>query len=251
MEKAIADTFPSVTERLAAGEKLPWTIKNLNRFNNFAQKSTYRPINTFFAGIYMGLSPGYAFRNLFTNTIHVLVDGGPGGGFSGGTMGVETMEVGAKVAREAGVTTGAVRRLPAARAAERFEEWGAAQIVGKSVEDTMRKMLQPGKALPDVKPLIDAGMSPEAARLLMHKVVENFGGVKKAAAEVRAMAKTGSIDAFKTLAWLNPRDRQALAGFNISDQVMDALRGAGSQEDAISKIKEIFKAMYDDAGRGA
>jgi len=276
MKSVIDTTFPSVTERLAAGEKLPWTIKNLNRFNNFAQKSTYRPINTFFAGIYMGLSPGYAFRNLFTNTIHVLVDGGPGalyykpstllgrtkswlggalpgswGGFSGGTMGVETMEVGAKVAREAGVTTGAVRRLPAARAAERFEEWGAAQIVGKSVEDTMRKMLQPGKALPDVKPLIDAGMSPEAARLLMHKVVENFGDVKKAAAEVRAMAKTGSIDAFKTLAWLNPRDRQALAGFNISDQVMDALRGAESQEDAISKIKDIFKAMYDDAGRVA
>src|SRR3990167_3978808 len=272
MKSVIDTTFPSVTERLATGEKLPWTIKNLNRFNNFAQKSTYRPINTFFAGIYMGLNPGYAFRNLMTNTLHVLVDGGPGalyykpstllgrtknwlggalpgawGGFSGGTMGVETLEVGAKAGELAGVTTGAVRRLPAARAAERFEEWGAAQIVGKSVEDTMRKMLQPGKALPDVKPLIDAGMSPEAARLLMHKVVENFGDVKKAAAEVRAMAKTGSLDAFKTLAWLNPRDRQALSGFNISDQVMDALRGAESQEDAISKIKDIFKAMYDDA----
>ena len=276
MKSVIDTTFPSVTERMAAGEKLPWTIKNLNRFNNFAQKSAYRPINTFFAAVYMGTNPGYAFKNLWSNTLTVFVDGGPGaffykpstllgrtknwlggalpgswGGFSGGTMGVETLEAGAKVERAAGATAGAVRKLPAARAAERFEEWGAAQIVGKSVEDTMRKMLQPGRAIPDIKPLIDAGMSPEAARLLMHKVVENFGDVTKAASEVRKMAKTGNLDAFKTLAWLDPRDRAALAGFSISDTVLDALRGAESQQDAIDKIRAIFKTVYDDAGRVA
>src|SRR3990167_5461182 len=122
MEKAIADTFPTVTELVAAGEKVPWTIRNLNRFNNFAQKSFYRPINTFFSGVYMGLMPGGAEKNINSNPLPVLVDGGPGallnwkpttrmtktrnwlggavpgpwGGFSGGTAGVETIEIGAK-----------------------------------------------------------------------------------------------------------------------------------------------------------
>src|SRR3990170_2898994 len=78
MEKAIADTFPTVTELVAAGEKVPWTIRNLNRFHNFAQKSFYRPINTFFSGVYMGLMPGWAAKNIKSNTLTVLVDGGPG-----------------------------------------------------------------------------------------------------------------------------------------------------------------------------
>ena len=262
MNGTIEKMFPTVTERLAAGEKLPWHVAQLSRFDKFAQKSVYRPINTFFAGIYMGLSPGYAMRNFFTNTLHVLVDGGPGAmrfkttpvldktskwlggqlpdiaGFGKGVMGVETIE-------------SISRRLPFSKLSEKWESLGAIQVVSKSVQDTMRKMLRPGKALPDIAPLVNAGMDPESAGLLMRLVVDNYGDVKKATTAFKGMVSNGSVDAFRTLEWLGEGNRAALYGFNMGDEVLDALRNATSRDDAFARVNALFDDVIADGARVA
>src|SRR3990167_2595324 len=77
MDPVVARMFPTITEAVAAGREVSPFIRGLARFDRVAQHALYRPVNTFFAGLYMGLSPGYAFRNVMTNTFHVLVDYGP------------------------------------------------------------------------------------------------------------------------------------------------------------------------------
>jgi hypothetical protein len=266
MDATIDKMFPTITERLKAGEELPFALRALSRFDKAAQSSVYKPINTFFAGIYMGLSPGYAMRNFATNTLHVLVDQGPGalrykpstlvtrtkawlggqlpdvGGFGKGTQGVETVTVGGKEVS---------RRLPFTRLSERFEEWGATQVVSKSVQDTMQKMLRPGRALPDVTPLIDNGMDPQSANLLLGLVVDNHGDVAKAVAQFKGQLAGGNVDAFRTLTWLGDDTRNVLGSFKIDDEVLDALKVADSREDAIQRINAIFDSVADDGARVA
>ncbi|MHA2136277.1 MAG: hypothetical protein ACW99J_20650, partial [Candidatus Thorarchaeota archaeon] len=262
MDDTIEKMFPTVTERLKAGEELPFALRALSRFDNAIQKSVYRPINTFFAGIYMGLSPGYAMRNFFTNTLHVLVDEGPGAlrykpsthigimkkwlggqlpdvaGFGAGTQGVEVIK-------------GISRKLPFSKLSERFEEWGAVQVVSKSVQDTMRKMLRPGRALPDVTPLVNSGMDPQSANLLLNLVVENYGDIGKATEQFKGMVSGGNIDAFRTLTWMGEDSKAALYGFNMGDEVLEALRGATSRDDAIARVNTIFDDVFSDGTRVA
>jgi hypothetical protein len=77
--KATKELFPTVTERLQLAKKAesgkalkPWQVplakvspamEYLARFDAVAQSKLYRPINGFFANVYMGLNPGYAARN--------------------------------------------------------------------------------------------------------------------------------------------------------------------------------------------
>jgi hypothetical protein len=260
IDDAAKGMFPSLAERVAAGEALPWHVKALVRFDKTAQDAVYRPLNTFFAGVYMGLSPGYAFRNFLTNSFHIAVDEGVGAlftrparalletenwlggavpkgvaGFGKGVQGMDTAAVG--------------RKMPFSQLSERFEEWGSMQVVRKVVSDTMRRALAPGRALPDIRPLVDAGLDEGAARRLFGMVVENKGNVRAAATEFIGQIKKGDVEVFRTLDWMAQGDVQALHAFGVSDDVLDALRTSQTQEEALERIRAVFKGLDDEAAR--
>ena len=259
---AIQDFLPDLNVKLERGAIIPWQYKAINNMHDLAQKAVYKPVNSFLSGIYMGLSPGYVARNLTTNTVQIFADYGPaafknwkrstllrqtkeylGGlvpkgvqGMSGGTTGVETYK--------------ALQGLPGIRAAELEEEMGAAQVVFKSVSDTMRKMLRPGRALPDIRELVNAGLPEASARQMVQMVIDAKGDVRRAVAAFREAAQTGSVEAWRTLAWLNPADDSALRGLNLIEQLQEAVQAPTLEEAA-----RIFNAAVDevihDAGRVA
>jgi len=58
---------------------LAGTVKVFNEINNGLRKGLfgfgYDRFNRFFSGVYMGLNPGYAMRNVFQDTLHLAADG--------------------------------------------------------------------------------------------------------------------------------------------------------------------------------
>lgn len=80
--KAVDNQFPTVLERVAKGEDMGRWTTSLAKFDALAKNKVYARVNQFFANVYMGMSPGFAFRNALSNMTHVLVDQGPGAYFS-------------------------------------------------------------------------------------------------------------------------------------------------------------------------
>jgi hypothetical protein len=272
MDKTLASSirgmFPTIAERVAAGEKLNWSTRAVARFDKAMQTFPYKPFNTFFAAVYMGLSPGYAFRNMFNNSLTVLVDGGLGAlrykggtwnartsqwlnksvpkmlhGFGHGTLGVETYEL-PKIF--------AGRTL--AEAAEKGEfGLGASHIIGVTVEREMRRMLRPGRALPDITELINRGMPRETAQFLSKAVLDNFGDIDKAVDSVKAAAKQGSVETFRSLNNLfDEQDVHRLHEYMIAGEVQEALIKAGADKaDIKSRLAAILDDIVKDSSRVA
>ena len=260
MEAATKRIMPTVAERLAAGEKLPERIVTLHRL----AERVNRPVgfvNRVFAGIYMGLSPGYAIRNALTNGLHMLVDYGPEVlrrgpranleqtakllGFDPGRM---FQEFG-QYASARGVSRS---RLPFAKLSAWFEKTAGQLVYGHAIRKTMRSLMVPGRGLPDIKPLIDAGMSPEAVRHLVDIAWREGGNVEGIRKVFTAAHASGSIDAFRNLEFLEPEALKFLHDYNINgvalyDLVADAIRPLDNAEDALREVAAIFDAFDEEA----
>lgn len=236
-------------------DKLPKYVKNINRFNRTAS-SVYRGPNSFFAAVYMGYSPGYAFRNMLTNSLHVAVDEGvsalfknpktaleetkellggivPTGarGFGEGLMGMQNVGDFAKSSQFG-------RRL-----GEKFEEWAAVQVVASRVRKEMRRMLKPGVALPQIDGLVAAGVPRDVAAQMAHLVLENKGNVDKAVGAIKDALKIGKLDTARTLAWLDPVRAGQLDDFKQTEAVLDALRRATSEAEWRTEIRKVKQAI--------
>ncbi len=274
MDNAIGGMFPSVGEMRAAAQKakggramtatekawatkynqLSPAIKSVASVGERMSKA-YKIPNSFFAGVYMGYNPGYAFRNWTQNSLQIAIDQGIGallvrdpeakvmallggvkpsgiGGFSKGTAGVETLDL--------------AHRAPMSALADKMEAFGSAQVAYASVRRTLRKALQPGRALPDLRGLVDAGLSEQAARRFSGMIWEHNGDVAKATTAFLDQLKTGEVDLYRTLDWINKNDLDALEGFNKSDQVLDVLRNAENPDDAAARLDAIWDEMRRD-----
>jgi len=278
---ALEQMFPTIKQMVDAGQEVNPIQRAIAGVHAAAQEKIYQPINRFFAGIYMGLSPGYAFRNALTNNLHIVVDEGVEA-FGKGTLfnpdrwlnvisdwGV-TAPRGTKMgmalhASEIGETLSGVqegRSLASilrgggsdekwfqafSRVSEKFEQRAGMRVIGHAVDDAMRRMITPGKALPDIKPLIDAGFSNQATETLMSLVVGNKGNVDAAVKQFLRAAKTGNIDVYSTLQWLNPATTEALHNFEIYDDVADAVKTGETLDDQLSRIDELFEAVKSKA----
>ena len=247
--------FPTITERVAAGEEVSGALQAIARFDGVVRSKIMRPLNSFFSAIYMGMSPGYATRNLLTNSLHVFVDEGPGAFRFGPQrwLNEATDWLGGRIPKAIGFGPVAAADVKTSkklwntfmRVSENFEIGASKRVIGHSVQQTMRKMLQPGRAIPNVKPLIDAGMPEDAANLLMRLVADNRGNLKKADRIFREAVKTGSIESFRNVSkWATPEDLAALHNFGLFDDVNDALK-LGNADDAaaaLSKHLDDFRA---------
>ena len=72
--KTLAEIPAELRKHAALAEKLSDRQKALAAFDDVAQRKFYQPINKFFANVYMGWNPGYAFRNMIQNYVHMFID---------------------------------------------------------------------------------------------------------------------------------------------------------------------------------
>ena len=263
---AIDGMFPTLTERIEAGEKLPWATRAIVRFDRGMQKGLYRPLNTFFAGVYMGLSPGYVVRNLISGMEHILIDEGIGafkaglpGVFRGtaswwdentkGWIGFMPKSAGGFGTGTAGVDV--IKRFGLSNWAEKSEAWQASAVIGHSVEQSMRRMLKRGRALPDGRELLDAGLSEGSVRQLEQLIVRNKGDVRAAVKAFKQAATDGNIDAFRTMSWLATGDEDALRGFGLYDELAQAWEKAATQDEAVAALRAVQDRLNAGAAKVA
>lgn len=254
----------TLTRQARLGEVSPFT-EAISRFDFITKSKIYQPINRFYAGVYMGLSPGYAFRNGISNMTHVFLDRGLGawgkGTVSDATKWIPRTEKWLAGHLPAGVTgfgEAAVKGLDVGKGGKwyeimtklsgKLEERAAMRVVGHAVEEAMLKMLQPGRALPDIAPLLERGVSKEAAGAMLSSIVDNFGDVDAAEKVFREMVADGHIDVFKTLNWVSDDTYNGLRGVQgLYDEVAEAARLAASPEDFNARLNQVYAGIESDA----
>ncbi|KKM23281.1 hypothetical protein LCGC14_1616770, partial [marine sediment metagenome] len=262
-DKGIANMIPTLNERIAAGEEISGTLRAIAKFDNMVGKGIWQPANRFFASIYMGMSPGYAFRNLLTNTLHVLVDEGaqvfnlsPNNWLDLGKS-----WLGGKIPKAQGF--GAARGIPGVgkpnnkiwntflRVSEGFEVSAAKRVVGSSINRTMRKMMVPGRAIPDIRPLMDAGMSKQSALYVQELLLRTKGNTREAERLFREAVKTGSTDLFRSLhsGWVDPDDLKWLGDMGLADELEEMLATAENFEDAQAAMGRTLQRFRDEAAK--
>jgi hypothetical protein len=270
---AIDGMFPRVIERmeqgekLAAifkGEKLPWTVQAAARSHEALQK-VVAPVNRMFAEVYMQLNYAFAMRNGMANEVVVFVDEGARavfhrpkywmektrgwlgltpkgiGGYSGGNLGMETGK-----AVEAAQGAAGWRKLKPGALSEAFESGASAQVVGRAVDKAMRSMLKEGRAIPATDGLIRAGATRAAAQRLVDLVIQHKS-VEAARDAWKAEVATGIHEVFRSTSWLAPDDLKAAENYRFLGEFEDILQTAGSREEALSRLDDIFRNFVDEA----
>lgn len=253
VQKAVDSFFPTVAERLARGEKVDAIARiTAGALNTKAADVIKKP----FSYVYLGYSPGYAWRNLMTNTVGVMVDFGVSRGLragvdsvrsiwssptavlddtvamlgflprsltkgGGGSFGeIESVTGLMSVAddiKAAGGWAKWLAKAPSARVSQVMEQVASAHVVNASVRRTLSKLLKPGRMIPDTRELIAAGMKADEATLLNNLVASSFGDVDKAIAKFAEAKSRGFFERWRLLD-------------NVIDDPkdLDFLRGAGN-----------------------
>lgn len=264
---ASGETLQDV-QRAARYGKVSELSQFVAKFDAATKGKIYTPINRFFANVYMGMSPGFAFRNLINNAATIGVDAGIGSIFVGKEKAINGVKnllggvVNPRIAGFGSATKGVEGATEAGKGfawyqkglqmSENFEELGAAQISFKAVKDVMRRILQPGKALPDIAPLVDAGLPVESANLLSRLVVEFDGNVNKAFARFRELAAGGNIDVTRTLTWLTGDDVRIAQNMNKWDSLKDILQSEMTLSEKQSALRALVPEMenFADLAKG-
>ena len=263
MDAALNKTVPDVSKLPA--DQVPFYARAVSKFHNEGAMKVYRPINSFFAGVYMGANPGYAFRNWFNNVFTAGIDEGfgnvitrpeaamadlrlwlkdiiPGGvgGFSGGVQGMEIGETGKRVLS---------KKWSSSAAANQMELNSSVQVVHAAVKREMRRMMQPGRAIPYVDELIGTGMERETAEQLYGLAMKHHGDIDAAAMEFAQKIKTGDMWALDTLNWLSDKEQKVLSDIGIENEFTrianEVRERGGTADDAISEIQ----SKWDDVIR--
>lgn len=232
VKNAVEGATPSArTIRLAQqyNELKPY-IKSLAKVDTFLQQKLilgkwgYRDLNHFFSSIYMGMSPGYAVRNLLTNTVHLLADKGPITASKGFGLGIMNMIDGAlgrptalfdaqlKNIAEWGADTKYTAAaqgigISGETAGKSFFDWGMRRgqeaergaslaIWGDAFATEMKRALRQG-AIPNISTLTDGGMPKEMADGLVRLIIDNKGNVRKAVRMFKKATATGKLDAWR------------------------------------------------------
>jgi len=263
--RVINDLFPKVSGLPI--EELSWIERKIATFHDSAQKGIVGGINKFFANVYMGLSPGYAFRNAITNTLHVFVDHGARPFTMTPTqwLGRASEWLGGMVPDSMKAGFGAAQALPDGvdtskklfgivpnmlKASARMEQRAGARVMGKVIEDVMTAALQPGRALPDVRTLLDAGLSREAASYLTDLVIKHRGDVSAAVTDMRKAFSAGQLDVFSSGRWITAEQRKILGNAGVMQYVEDAvkMREEGkSIDEVLAYLDDVLQGQVDEA----
>lgn len=232
------------TNPLTAGEKF-WV-----KAEDIAQNKFLTGVNRFFANVYMGLSPGYAMRNLFTNELHVLTDLGP----------VRYIESWAKfnpakatdelvyMTRDTvgqmaniGVGQGGAGKLFGQKLAGTFEKWGGQRLFGMAYKDTLDKMIP--VVVEEVSHRLKLGGATDEQIALYKSVVNmTYGRFDEASEVLRQGMKTGAVRTFETGNWLPEDMLKFFDQYQLGDDIRRIIRAGGeSSDDVAGKIQNLFR----------
>lgn len=266
--KEVSEATAALAKR---ADQLPEYVKAATRFHDKAQ-IVVGPLNKFFAGAYMGWSPGYAFRNWSNNTLQMLIDQGPGillgkaddlfketealhggalqGAFGFGEVGALTTDKAAQgttdlkgiiqSAKEAGL------KGPFQGVGANFEENAAKRIISKSYTDTFTKGVKAmTKALaPDLKA---AGIPEDIINKLPTYIMQNKGDAAAVVNAIRQDIKSGIIDLFNDIDRIDPKYQGFLKDSGKWQEYVDGVLKATTKEEATQNAKKIF----DDLAQAA
>lgn len=280
------------TARLAKQyEQLNPVIKSITKADSFLQNKLvfgafgYKDLNHFFSAIYMGMSPGYAVRNLLNGTVHLLADSGPTTAVKGLTFGFGEMISEAlghgrkstlyerhvadiiewfggdisKTRALAGQGTADVMVSKTSnvieaglRGAQGGERGMSVSIWGDEFVREMKRAFKQG-AIPNTSTLTDAGMPKEVADSIVRLVIDNKGNVKKAVNSFRKTAKTThKLDAWKHIA-LDPYLENFLDSpvLKLKDKYYEIVNSSKTADELAVNLEEYILDLVKMVKRGA
>ena len=285
-ENAMKGLYKSVTQRIEDGEKVSNMARIASRIDEVA-KVPQNLLNRFFSTVYMGISPAYAMRNMIQNTMQVVIDQGLKVGVEaagaalgeipailrGKEHGIKYYSALEEIRKIAGQdVAAAVRGVGAAGgiravdekfaeklfgkfqffidAGNQFEQAASAIIVKNSLYNSMSKMLENGRAIPDVAELVAKGIPQETADVLANILKHTWGDTEAAMDIYKEAAKTGYVDLFKSGGWLNDIDTKLLNEFDLLETIRTAGNTAETKEEMLAMLDKIKKDKIDDVIEG-
>lgn len=277
--QAVAKGKPTARQAALAKqyETMPPGVKAAEQFASSMIPTQYRKIQGTLTGIYLS-SPGYVVRNMINNTFTGVVDQGArlffgrggkamvGGGKLGDKMFMfqkaannlnEMLGSTTYVDTIGGITKSAIAEeglkvtqiVP--KAADASERGMRVMIERASVQDSLEKLLKPGKFLPDTAPLVERGMTPEQASMFARYVLDANGDIDKAIVRFKnAGAATGAVDTWRdTTQLISLKMRRFLGKSTLDDVIQDAIHAqyATADEAVEGVVGRVRKAIDEQA----
>lgn len=220
------------------------------------------PINSFFSGMYFSLSPGYAFRNAFTNAFQMVADGGlktlfmsdskiddilranfggelPAGLRTGFTL-PDVANIGAEddIVKEAFSKLDNLKYSPKNIAAK-AEVWAGRRVFYKFWKDTMDSMLKAGSGLPKMDEWIRNGFSEQMVNDFVELIKANKYNVSDATQILKNKYANGS-DLWRQLDNINDDVKKALSDPNLGiyDELVKVVNDP--QTTQLSQVQDFF-----------
>ena len=251
--KTVDALIPTLAEKVAAGEKLTTTEKAFFVFEKWKESGPIRFVDTFFANIYMGLSPGYVMRNLMVDRLTAFIDTGKL--FQRGKP-LSKLFMKDKVTRMLGgvnlkaleqgigqVGLVDIKKFAFLKTAQEVEKNSSILIMYRAVEDTLGKMVSFGdNATIDLQALAKIGADEQVLKSIPKLLIANDYDVVKAMTELRTQMDSGIIDVFKNLNWIPDEQVQIYKQYNLWDHVQE-IGKAPTEEKAFEALNDLRKAQ--------
>lgn len=265
LESAGKKLFPTMAELGKMDDVvLTPTEKYIRGIESLKASGPVLAINKFFAHMYMGMSPGYVFRNVITNSLHLLADEGMGvlknkaqfwkrvtvqdyiKDFYGAMPNAAKSGIGA--AEIAGDAETFLGKLTGAglKAGQYFEVRSSERLFATITKRVMRDMLVEGRAIPDMTQLIDKGMDVQDVRYLEQLIMNHNGNIPRAMKAFRADIKGNVLNLYKNAGWLGD-DAKMLDDFNLLDHFKSNILKGDNIDDDLKALKTLRQEMKEVA----
>jgi hypothetical protein len=304
LQTTIADFFPSVDDMETAFKGAKTTAREQFLARSYENLRKTRPavlvansvsrailnnkvskaMSGFFAGAFMGMSPGYAMRNLQSNTVMIWHDLGSAAGLEALTTGLEVMakSTGKMLLGKFGVKTewvatvleretSKIQKMLGSIPTQTFKGVGSGETTGFAflgvgadiekvhsaiitrhvVEREMEKLMRYG-GIPSLEVVEKMGLPPEVSERLYSLALSNFGDAKAVLNTFRAEQATGFFEPWRYLE-LDPKFKDTLQRANLLDELENIRQTAPdtatfkTQMDAfVSKIEELAQRTANE-----
>lgn len=259
LKKSIDALYPTPVATTAKGK----TIAGVEKVAN---SKIVKTTNNVFSTVFMGMSGGYWAKNVFVDSLTILIDEGLPAFLkrikpSGGTEALEDLAkifgdapaaakkgIGA-ASSAAGVTTegGSIFKF-ALRGAQKSEAKSSAILFREGVVDTMNRGVKAMFAN-SAESLKKAGVDTEFLQRLFVSENYNEGAALR---KYREALADGSFDLFKSRQWVSVDDEKTLRKFGRYDEYFKALDKAGDDKAAaLAAHDEVFANADEFAAQAA
>ena len=266
--KAVDNALPTVAEQIEAGVEINAFVRGVSYLDDKIG-GVWRTVNRFFAGVYMGLNPGYAFRNLLTNTFHIAIEEGLEAGLEAAAMGVRGIfhpetyldntlaefskwtggQVPEFVSKGFGGPVAAIDEAGtfgfAARWSQRFESAGSATTSLHALRTEMHRAI---RALP-VDELIEAGLKQVDIDWIKNLIRNHYGNVDDAFRTFANSVDAGGVEIWRSISQFDPTDVAFLEKIGADVTLREVLETATTKEEILGRIDDMVQQLYDEAAK--